>query len=123
MTPNASARVVAVQDDLVEIELLDDPAGGRGALIKNEVVYICPSRANERGEQERLKAEVLRVRGTTADAQVYESTQGVAVGDAVEQSGRMLSVELGPSRPAGAAAQGRGTLRRLPAARRRRRRP
>ena len=92
----ASARVVAVQDDLVEIEATQGPDGAQSDLVKNEVVYICPSLPNERGEQERLKAEVLRVRGANADAQVYESTQGVAVGDAVEQSNEMLSVELGP---------------------------
>ncbi len=91
-----SARIVAVQDDLVEIEATESGDGQPGHLVKNEVIYICPSVPNERGEQERLKAEVLRVRGVTADAQVYESTQGVAVGDAVEQSGDMLSVELGP---------------------------
>ena len=80
----ATARVVAVQDDLVEIETLENQVGQHASLVKNEVIYICPSVVNERGEQERLKAEVLRVRGATADAQVYESTQGIAVGDAVE---------------------------------------
>ncbi|WP_119165299.1 V-type ATP synthase subunit A [Algihabitans albus] len=94
--PQPTARVVAVQDDLVEIEAAEGADGQAGHLVKNEVIYICPSAPNERGEQERLKAEVLRVRGATADAQVYESTQGVAIGDAVEQSGEMLSVELGP---------------------------
>ena len=97
-TPNApaTARIVAVQDDLVEIEAQADDAGDRASLVKNEVVYVCPSAPNERGEQERLKAEVLRVRGAYADAQVYESTMGVAIGDRVEQSGRLLSVDLGP---------------------------
>ena len=92
----ATARIVAVQDDLVEIEVAETDEGQVGHLIKNEVIHIRPSARNDRGEQERLKAEILRVRGATADAQVYESTQGVAVGDAVEQSGEMLSVELGP---------------------------
>lgn len=93
---DATARIVAVQDDLVEIEALPGPNGSPGALVKNEVVYILPSLLGEGGRQERLKAEVLRVKGNTADAQVYESTQGVAVGDPVEQSGQLLSVELGP---------------------------
>lgn len=92
----ATARVVAVQDDLVEIEALNGPDGEPSHLIKNEVIFICPSRVNERGEQEKLKAEVLRVRGRTADAQVYEDTAGVAIGDPVEQSGEMLAVDLGP---------------------------
>ena len=92
----ATARVVAVQDDLVEIEALTDLDGNPADLIKNEVVYICPNEFNELGEQERLKAEVLRVRGRKADAQVYEDTGGVAIGDPVEQSAEMLAVTLGP---------------------------
>ena len=91
-----TAQVIAVQDDLVEIGLTDDALANNGRLIKNEVVYICPSRKNDKNEQERLKAEVLQVHGNTANAQVYESTQGVAIGDAVEQTEAMLSVELGP---------------------------
>ncbi len=92
----ATARVTAVQDDLVEIEAVEDLEGNPADLVKNEVIFVCPSQLNERGEQEKLKAEVLRVRGRTADAQVYEDTSGVAVGDPVEQSGEMLAVELGP---------------------------
>ncbi len=91
-----TARIVAVQDDLVQIEAQPGPDGTPATLVKNEVVYILPSLLGDGGRQERLKAEVLRVRGTTADAQVYESTQGVAVGDPVEQTGQLLSVELGP---------------------------
>ncbi len=85
---HATARVVAVQEDIVTIEALAD---SRTPIMKNEVVYIRP-----RNSEERLKAEVLRVLGRTGEAQVFESTRGVGVGDAVEQSGRMLSVELGP---------------------------
>lgn len=86
----ASARVIAVQDDIVSIESFGDTP-----LTKNEVVFILPSRT-EAKHQERLKAEVLRIYGKRADAQVYESTLGVGVGDPVEQSGELLSVELGP---------------------------
>jgi V/A-type H+-transporting ATPase subunit A len=87
-----TARVISVQDDIVSIETLGD---GEYALTKNEVIYILPSR-NTSDYQERLKAEVLRIKGNTADAQVFESTSGIGVGDLVEQSGEMLSVELGP---------------------------
>ena len=93
---DATARVVDVQDDLVTIEALNQDDGTLSRLVKNEVVYVCPTRLNAKGEQERLKAEILRVHGRTADAQVYESTGGVGVGDPVEQSGLMLSVTLGP---------------------------
>ncbi|CAD0183434.1 V-type sodium ATPase catalytic subunit A [Ruegeria sp. THAF57] len=92
----ATARVVSVQEGLVQIEAKPDADGRPGQLVKNEVVFILPTRAGPGGRQERLKAEVLRVRGKTADVQVYESTDGVAVGDPVEQSGQLLSVELGP---------------------------
>lgn len=89
------ARVVSVQESLVTIEAgwLE---GARRPLMKNEVVFILPRRIPADGRQERLKAEVLRVRGETADIQVFEDTRGVSIGDPVEQSGEMLSVVLGP---------------------------
>jgi V/A-type H+-transporting ATPase subunit A len=87
----ATARVVAVSDDVVTVESTA-PDGNTKPLVKNEVVYIYPAAALN----EKLKAEVLRVRGRRADVQVYEDTAGVAVGDPVEQSGELLSVELGP---------------------------
>ncbi|MEL6234319.1 MAG: V-type ATP synthase subunit A [Pseudomonadota bacterium] len=93
---HVTAHVVAVQDDLVQIETAKTADGQPGRLTKNEVVYILPSAPSPDGRQERLKAEVLRVRDGVADAQVYESTTGVAVGDGVTQSGALLSVELGP---------------------------
>jgi V/A-type H+-transporting ATPase subunit A len=86
------ARVVAVQDDLVTIAM--DPERPR-PIIKNEMVFICPRR-RDGDRQERLKAEVLRVHGRTAAAQVFESTRGVGIGDPVEQTGALLSVSLGP---------------------------
>jgi len=90
--PAPSAEIVAVQDDLVTITPLGD-----APLVKNEVVYIIPH-GPERvgGRTEYLKAEVLRVRGATAEAQVFESTQGVRIGDKVIQTGEMLSVALAP---------------------------
>ena len=91
-----TARVVAVQDDLVEIQAQRDSDGKMYRLTKNEVIYICSGSINALGEPEKLKAEILRVKGDCADAQVYENTQGVAIGDPVEQSGKLLSVELGP---------------------------
>ncbi|MET0027306.1 MAG: V-type ATP synthase subunit A [Candidatus Thiodiazotropha sp.] len=83
------AHVITVQDDIVTIE-------SNAPLMKNEVVYVRPSRLGADNRQERLKSEVLRVRGRQADVQVFESTAGVGIGDPVEQSGEMLSVELGP---------------------------
>jgi V/A-type H+-transporting ATPase subunit A len=87
--PEIGAQISAVQEDIVRLRLTDTV---KGRLVKNEVVYIRPARS----PAERLKAEVLRVLGDSADAQVFESTGGVGLGDGVEQTGRMLSVRLGP---------------------------
>ena len=43
-----------------------------------------------------LKAEVIRIRGENAEMQVFEDTSGLRVGDSVEFSGNLLTVELGP---------------------------
>ena len=88
-SPPPAARVTAVQEGLVRFRLTDPEAGN---LIKNEVVHVLPARA----PGQRLKAEILRIDGDTADAQVYESTEGVALGDGVAPTGRLLSVQLGP---------------------------
>ena len=87
-----NARVIAVQDDMVSIESFGT---SHQPLIKNEVIYILPSR-NDAKYSERLKAEILRIYDKSADAQVFENTTGIGVGDIVEQSGEMLSVDLGP---------------------------
>jgi V/A-type H+-transporting ATPase subunit A len=79
-----TATVVQVRESLVLIEVDEQTP-----LMKNEVGYVCVG-------QERLKAEVLRIRGRTADMQVFEDTSGVHVGDRVEMTGEMLSATLGP---------------------------
>jgi V/A-type H+/Na+-transporting ATPase subunit A len=58
-------------------------------IIQNEVAFILHG-------QERLKAEVIRVRGERAEMQVYEDTSGLLIGDEAEFSDELLSVELGP---------------------------
>lgn len=58
-------------------------------VIQNEVAYILH-------KEERLKSEVIRVRANTAEIQVFESTAGLKVGEKVEFSEELLSVELGP---------------------------
>jgi len=82
MAKNRTGSVIKVNANMVTVEVT-------GNIIQNEVAYIIHS-------QERLKAEVIRVRGKQAEMQVYESTQGLKVGDAVEFSNELLSVELGP---------------------------
>jgi V/A-type H+/Na+-transporting ATPase subunit A len=77
------ASVIGVQESLVTIDVSGIP------VMKNEVGFIVVG-------QERLKAEVLRIQGDSADLQVFEDTSGVKVGDEVELTGEMLSVALGP---------------------------
>jgi V/A-type H+-transporting ATPase subunit A len=77
------ARVVGVQESLVIVDTMGLP------IKKNEVGYILI------GDQH-LKSEVLRIQGNIADLQVFENTTGVKIGDEVEMSGGMLSVNLGP---------------------------
>jgi V/A-type H+-transporting ATPase subunit A len=59
------------------------------SVTQNEVTYI-------KHKDESLKSEVIRVRGNSAQMQVYESTRDLKVGDEVELTGELLSVELGP---------------------------
>ena len=59
------------------------------SVIQNEVAYVLTG-------EDRLKSEVIRVRGREADLQVFESTEGIRIGDKVDFSGDLLSVELGP---------------------------
>ncbi len=60
-----------------------------GAVAQNEVGYA------QLGDK-RLMAEIVRVRGTRCDMQVFESTTGLGVGDTVEFTGNLLAAELGP---------------------------
>jgi V/A-type H+-transporting ATPase subunit A len=57
---------------------------------QNEVAYL------KLADGGLLKSEVIRVRGDQCNLQVFEDTQGVKAGDAVEFTGELLSVELGP---------------------------
>lgn len=58
-------------------------------VTQNEVAYAISGK-------ERLKCEVIRVRGNRADLQSFEDTVGLKVGDKVEFTDELLSVELGP---------------------------
>jgi V/A-type H+-transporting ATPase subunit A len=60
-----------------------------GVVSMNEVAYIL-------SQGRRLKSEVIRILGDTAQVQVFEITKGIKIGDEVAFSGEMLSVELGP---------------------------
>jgi len=60
-----------------------------GAVAQNEVGYAVLG-------DKRLMAEIVRVRGTRCDMQVFDATTDLMVGDAVEFTGELLAAELGP---------------------------
>lgn len=75
-------KIVGVNGNLLTVEF-EKP------VMQNEVAYAVL-------DEMRLKSEVIRVRGSYADLQVFEDTAGLQVGGEVEFSGEMLSVELAP---------------------------
>ncbi|MFA5156514.1 MAG: V-type ATP synthase subunit A [Candidatus Omnitrophota bacterium] len=75
-------RITKINANMVSAQFSD-------FVMQNEVAYIIHG-------QERLKAEIIRVRGNSAEMQVYEATTGLKLGEEVEFSGELLSVELGP---------------------------
>ena len=60
-----------------------------GPVRKNEVGYILVDGA-------KLKGEVIRVNNGIASMQIYEMSNGIKVGDPVEFTGELMSVDLGP---------------------------
>ena len=60
-----------------------------GAVAQNEVGYAVMG-------GKRLMAEIVRVRGTRCDMQVFDATTGLGVDDTVEFTGNLLAAELGP---------------------------
>jgi V/A-type H+-transporting ATPase subunit A len=74
--------VVAVNGNMVSVRF-------DGAVSMNEVGFVKVA-------DQRLKSEVIRIRGDISQLQVFEITKGIAVGDTVEYTGDMLVVELGP---------------------------
>jgi len=75
-------RIIRISGNMVTVEL-------DTFCVQNEVAYIIH-------KDERLKSEVIRIRGKNAEMQVYESTSGIRVGEEVEFTADLLSVELGP---------------------------
>ncbi len=75
-------KIAGINGNMVAVEFDD-------YVVQNEVAFILHN-------EERLKSEVIRVRGNKAELQVYEDTKGLKVGEKVEFSDELLSVELGP---------------------------
>ncbi|MBD3426925.1 MAG: V-type ATP synthase subunit A [Candidatus Omnitrophica bacterium] len=77
-----SGKIVAINGNMITVEFEDN-------IIQNEVAYVL-------SQDRRLKSEVIKISGNKAFLQVFEYTKGIKVGDEVEFSGEMLSVQLGP---------------------------
>ena len=82
MLENNTGHIVGVNGNMLTVEF-------ETAVTQNEVAFVVLGDI-------RLKAEVIRVRGRRADLQVYENTAGLKIGDTVEFTNDLLSVELGP---------------------------
>ena len=78
----ATGKITGISGNMVSVAF-------DGNIMQNEVAYII------KGE-ERLKSEIVRIGDGVAFLQVFESTKGLKVGDDVEFSGELLSVQLGP---------------------------
>lgn len=77
-----TGKLVGINKNLITVEF-------EGNVKQNEIAYAILG-------ESRLKAEVIRIRDNRADLQVFEDTRGLKVGDVVEFTGELLSVELGP---------------------------
>ena len=77
-----TGKIVAVNGNMITVAF-------DGAVAQNEVGYaLCGNK--------RLMAEIVRVRGTRCDMQVFDATTDLMVDDTVEFSGELLAAELGP---------------------------
>jgi len=81
MTENVG-RIVGVNGNLLTVEF-DKP------VFQNETAFALSGDLS-------LKSEVVRIRGSYAELQVFEETTGLKVGDQVSFTRELLSVELGP---------------------------
>jgi len=76
-------KIIGVNSNLLRVRF-EQP------VVQNEVAFALLENGT------RLKSEVIRVRGSVAELQVFEDTTGLKEGDSVEFTSQLLSVELGP---------------------------
>ena len=79
---DTKGKVVAVNGNMISVEF-------DGKVSLNEVGFVKVGGKS-------LKCEVIRIRGNTAQMQVYEMTNGISTDCEVEFTGDLLSVEVGP---------------------------
>ena len=77
-----TGRVTGVNGNLTKVSF-------QGSVRKNEVGCVIV-------DDKRLKGEVIRIANGEASMQIYEMSDGIKVGDPVEFTGELMSVELGP---------------------------
>ena len=82
MSSMITGRVTGVNGNLAKVSF-------EGSVRKNEVGYVVVG-------DKRLKSEVIRIANGEASLQIYEMSEGIKVGDPVEFTGELMSVELGP---------------------------
>ncbi len=82
MLSKRTGRIIKIIGNMVMVKV-------DAAVIQNEVAYIIH-------DKERLKSEVIRVKDNRAEMQVFENTSALKIGEEVEFTGELLSVELGP---------------------------
>lgn len=82
MSDKRQGKIVGINGNMVIVKFDD-------YVVQNEVAFILH-------KDEQLKSEVIRVKGDNAELQVYEDTGGLRIGDNVEFTDELLSVELGP---------------------------
>jgi len=77
-----TGKIVGVNGNMITVAF-------DGAVAQNEVGYaLCGDK--------RLMAEIVRVRGTRCDMQVFDATTDLMVDNKVEFTGELLAAELGP---------------------------
>ena len=77
-----TGKIVGVNGNMITVAF-------SGAVAQNEVGYaICGDK--------KLMAEIVRVRGTRCDMQVFDATTDLMVDDNVEFTGELLAAVLGP---------------------------
>ncbi len=79
---DTKGKVVAVNGNMVSVQF-------EGNVSLNEVGFVKVGNTS-------LKGEVIRIRGNTAQMQIYEMTKGISTDCTVEFTGELLSVDLGP---------------------------
>ncbi len=82
MTQSTKGKVVGVNGNMLSVQV-------DGDVSLNEVGYVSV-------DDRKLKAEVIRIKGSQAEMQVFEMTKGIGVGNEVEFTEELLAVELGP---------------------------